>query len=234
MNEYNQQVDKLAQPQHFIGSEDWTNAWGGYFNFKFNYDVTYTYDKHTDQVTVHDVKFHIDRLEPTKHGGGFWDSIMFTVPGVWNSIPKSTQDFWWPNGDVPGIDGNQLWQNSGARVDNVFAFLAQNNKTGEYIIKYKPLSHSYTISRNSDGTFTLFTDINRDNNTIGYDSNGVPNHWRPGWGGESWKQNLSIPTPPTRKTSSVGYHYNVANVTHIEAYPHPTYQYHDLNVATTP
>lgn len=234
MNEYNQQVDKLAQPQHFIGSEDWTNAWGGYFNFKFNYDVTYTYDKHTDQVTVHDVKFHIDRLEPTKHGGGFWDSIMFTAPGVWNSIPKSTQDFWWPNGDVPGIDGNQLWQNSGARVDNVFAFLAQNNKTGEYIIKYKPLSHSYTISRNSDGTFTLFTDINRDNNTIGYDSNGVPNHWRPGWGGESWKQNLSIPTPPTRKTSSVGYHYNVANVTHIEAYPHPTYQYHDLNVATTP
>lgn len=234
MNEYNQQVDKLAQPQHFIGSEDWTNAWGGYFNFKFNYDVTYTYDKHTDQVTVHDVKFHIDRLEPTKHGGGFWDSIMFTAPGVWNSIPKSTQDFWWPNGDVPGIDGNQLWQNSGARVDNVFAFLAQNNKTGEYIIKYKPLSHSYTISRNSDGTFTLFTDINRDNNTIGYDSNGVPNHWRPGWGGESWKQNLSIPTPPTRKTSSVGYHYNVANVTHIKAYPHPTYQYHDLNVATTP
>ena len=208
MNEYNQQVNKLAQPQHFIGSEDWTNVWGGFFNFKFNYDVTYTYDKHTDQVTVHDVKFHIDRLEPTKHGGGFWDSVMFTAPGVWNSIPKSTQDFWWPNGDVPGIDGNQLWQNSGARVDNVFAFLAQNNKTGEYIIKYKPLSHSYTVSRNSDGTFTLFTDINRDNNTIGYDSNGVPNHWRPGWGGESWKQNLSIPTPPTRKTSSVSYHYN--------------------------
>ena len=236
LNEYNQQVNKLAQPQHFIGSEDWTNVWGGFFNFKFNYDVTYTYDKHTDQVTVHDVKFHIDRLEPTKHGGGFWDSVMFTAPGVWNSIPKSTQDFWWPNGDVPGIDGNQLWQNSGARVDNVFAFLAQNNKTGEYIIKYKPLSHSYTVSRNSDGTFTLFTDINRDNNTIGYDSNGVPNHWRPGWGGESWKQNLSIPTPPTRKTSSVSYHYNElkTNDVHMPRPDELTYHYDTLTQTTTP
>lgn len=235
LNEYNQEVDKLAQPQHFIGSENWTNVWGGYFNFKFNYDVTYTYDKHTDQVTVHNVQFHIDRLEPTKHGGGFWDSIMFTAPGVWNSIPKSTQDFWWPNGDVPGIDGNQLWQNSGARVDNVFAFLAQNNKTGEYIIKYKPLSHPYTVSRNSDGAFTLFTDINRDNNTIGYDSKGVPNHWRPGWGGESWKQNLNIPTPPTPpSTSSVSYHYNVLKVKPNWSADDLSYQYHDLNVATSP
>lgn len=235
LSEYNQQVNKLAQPQHFIGAEDWTNAWGGYFNFKFNYDVTYTYNKDTDQVTVLDVKFHIDRLEPTKHGGGFWDSVMFTAPGVWNSIPKSTQDFWWPNGDVPGIDGNQLWRNSGASVDNVFAFLAQNNKTGEYIIKYKQISHPYTVSRNSDGTFTLFTDINRDNNTIGYDSKGIPNHWRPGWGGESWKQNLSIPTPPTRKTSSINYHYNVVNITPgVPDKDNVSYQYHDLNVATTP
>ena len=237
LNEYNQQVDKLAQPQHFIGAENWTNVWGGFFNFKFNYDVTYTYNKDTDQVTVLDIKFHIDRLEPTKHGGGFWDSIMFTAPGVWNSIPKSTQDFWWPNGDVPGIDGNQLWQNSGARVDNVFAFLAQNNKTGEYIIKYKPLSHPYTVSRNSDGAFTLFTDINRDNNIIGYNSKGVPNHWRPGWGGESWKQNLNIPTPPTPpSTTSVSYHYDTLKMADNPEtkLPNVTYHYDTLTQTTTP
>ena len=35
-------------------------------------------------------------------------------------------------------------------------------------------------------------------------------------------------------TSSVDYHYNVANVTYNETNPHPTYQYHNLNVATTP
>ena len=64
-------------------------------------------------------------------------------------------------------------------------------------------------------------------------------------GGNTWAMMSTIipPTPAIQyhlysaeapSTTSVDFHYNVANVTHIEAYPHPTYQYHDLNVATTP
>ena len=55
--------------------------------------------------------------------------------------------------------------------------------------------------------------------------------------GTAWRNGLWYNTStiiPVTPTTSVSYHYNVANVTHIETYPHPTYQYHDLNVATTP
>ena len=39
---------------------------------------------------------------------------------------------------------------------------------------------------------------------------------------------------PTRQTTSTSYHYNVAKVTPNTNYSEPTYQYHNLNVTTTP
>ena len=235
-DEYQQQVTNLSKDQVSELSKHFTN--GGYVNFDLDAKVTWHYNKDSDTVTVTNVALTYSHGRPEAVNdqgsiGGyrnpFWDAIFVVKPdtalpnepGGWNrkDVPGRT--------DLPGVNADYLWN---MLKDNSFLMFAQPN--GSYTwpnvdIRTNNNMTPYTVSRGSDGQFLLVKLFDR---------------WRSGevtegaWNWVSWGEDplrLSV-NIPQRSTSSVDYHYNVANVTHIETYPHPTYQYHDLNVATTP
>ena len=100
----------------------------------YNYDVTYHYNMATDQIIVTNIKINLNREEPTQKGNGFWDTVIFANPNA--NLPQELGNYYLPNGDLPGINGDSLWNKYGNNNKDVFAFVSQNNQTEQYTIKY--------------------------------------------------------------------------------------------------
>ncbi|WP_414152246.1 LPXTG cell wall anchor domain-containing protein [Limosilactobacillus reuteri] len=204
----------------------------GYMKIDYNYDVTYHYNIATDQIIVTNIKINLNREEPTQKGNGFWDTVIFANPNA--NLPQELGNYYLPNGDLPGINGDSLWNKYGNNNKDVFAFVSQNNQTEQYTIKYNTSGITpYAVNRNSDGTFTLFKTMDRGN---------LPNHsgngdqgWHIWWINGNLKKTITVPQAPQRKTSEVHYHYNTVMVPKTTIGDQPvSYQLHDLNVKTTP
>ena len=77
----------------------------------YNYDVTYHYNMATDQIIVTNIKINLNREEPTQKGNGFWDTVIFANPNA--NLPQELGNYYLPNGDLPGINGDSLWNKYG-------------------------------------------------------------------------------------------------------------------------
>lgn len=178
----------------------------GYMKIDYNYDVTYHYNMATDQIIVTNIKINLNREEPTQKGNGFWDTVIFANPNA--NLPQELGNYYLPNGDLPSINGDGLWNKYGNNNKDVFAFVSQNNQTEQYTIKYNTSGITpYAVNRNSDGTFTLFKTMDRGN---------LPNHsgngdqgWHIWWANGNLKKTITVPQAPQRKTSEAHYHYDV-------------------------
>ena len=233
---FQQKIKSLTTDQHATGSSFFMNGSdnkNGYMKIDYNYDVTYHYNMATDQIIVTNIKINLNREEPTQKGNGFWDTVIFANPNA--NLPQELGNYYLPNGDLPGINGDSLWNKYGNNNKDVFAFVSQNNQTEQYTIKYNTSGITpYAVNRNSDGTFTLFKTMDRGN---------LPNHsgngdqgWHIWWINGNLKKTITVPQAPQRKTTEVHYHYDVMNVTPPvggDRYK-SSYQYHDLYTTETP
>ena len=205
---FQQKIKSLTTDQHATGSSFFMNGSdnkNGYMKIDYNYDVTYHYNMATDQIIVTNIKINLNREEPTQKGNGFWDTVIFANPNA--NLPQELGNYYLPNGDLPGINGDSLWNKYGNNNKDVFAFVSQNNQTEQYTIKYNTSGITpYAVNRNSDGTFTLFKTMDRGN---------LPNHsgngdqgWHIWWINGNLKKTITVPQAPQRKTTEVHYHYN--------------------------
>lgn len=210
---FQQKIKRLTTDQHATGSSFFMNGSdnkNGYMKIDYNYDVTYHYNMATDQIIVTNIKINLNREEPTQKGNGFWDTVIFANPNA--NLPQELGNYYLPNGDLPGINGDSLWNKYGNNNKDVFAFVSQNNQTEQYTIEYNTSGITpYAVNRNSDGTFTLFKTMDRGN---------FPNHsgngdqgWHIWWANGNLKKTITVPQAPQRKTSEVHYHYDVAQTT---------------------
>lgn len=227
-SQFQQQVKALESDQHAIGSSFFKNGddnKNGYMKIDYNYDVTYHYNLDTDQIIVTNIKIQLNREEPTQKGGGFWDTVVFTSPNA--SLPQELGNFYLPNGDFPGTNGDSLWNKYGKDNKDVFAFVSQNNKTEQYAIKYNTNGITpYAVNRNSDGSFTLFKTIDRGNepNHSGNDDQG----WHIWWANGDLKKNIVVPQKPTRATSETSYHLDQLNVNPVAKKTSEVHYHYDV------
>lgn len=201
--EYDDDINQLASDHHAVGNGLWTN--GGYVNLPVNWDITWHYNKDSDTVTVTNTKLTLTRNNPSLRGGGFWDTILFTVPGSVPPTDGRTYDSTPANPDLVKT-GTDVWNRLGSFQNQVLAYFSQNNNNGQYAIKYNSPA-PYTVHRGSDGKFTLMTYFNRFNKK-------VPGTrlYQEAWNGGNTEAQVTI---PTRKTTSVSYHYNKLNVNSV-------------------
>lgn len=223
---YQSELNSLATDHHVTGQINWDN--GGYMNAHPSYDITWHYDLQRKKVVVTNVHLTIASGLAPKTGGGFWDAYVIRR-SIDPEPAKDSRTFsYGRQGDVTGVDGNSLKNDY---FPGSIGFYAHNNKTQAEVKAVNDYHGSYDAVQNNDGSWSLITVYDRYGTSA--------HHYNPVVGEPAWaewgKTNpIATITLPKLVTSQVDYHYNVANVTHIEAYPHPTYQYHDLNVATTP
>lgn len=207
---FQQEINSLTTDQHAKGTSFFMNGSdhkNGYMKIDYNYDVTYHYNIAKDQIIVTDVKIKLNREEPTQKGNGFWDTVIFANPNA--NLPQELGNYFLPNGDLPGTNGDSLWNKYGNNNKDVLAFVSQNNQTEQYTIKYNTNGITpYAVNRNSDGTFTLFKTMDRGN---------LPNHsgngdqgWHIWWANGNLRKTITIPQAPQRKTTETHYHYNQA------------------------
>lgn len=231
---FQQEINSLTTDQHAKGTSFFMNGSdhkNGYMKIDYNYDVTYHYNIAKDQIIVTDIKIKLNREEPTQKGNGFWDTVIFANPNA--NLPQELGNYFLPNGDLPGTNGDSLWNKYGNNNKDVFAFVSQNNQTEQYTIKYNTNGITpYAVNRNSDGTFTLFKTMDRGN---------LPNHsgngdqgWHIWWANGNLRKTITIPQAPQRKTTEAHYHYNPVNVLPGTHDTQINYRLHDLNVKTTP
>lgn len=230
---FQQEINSLTTDQHAKGTSFFMNGSdhkNGYMKIDYNYDVTYHYNIAKDQIIVTDVKIKLNREEPTQKGNGFWDTVIFANPNA--NLPQELGNYFLPNGDLPGTNGDSLWNKYGNNNKDVFAFVSQNNQTEQYTIKYNTNGITpYAVNRNSDGTFTLFKTMDRGN---------LPNHsgngdqgWHIWWANGNLRKTITIPQAPQRKATET--HYDKAIGTAPGTIQNSVnYTLHDLNVNTTP
>lgn len=190
---------------------------GGFINLTYKYDLTWHYDKQTDEAVITNAAINIVRGDPQKvstaPGTGFWDTVTFAIP----TAPLPHEDGI-AIGDLPGVSGESLWNNFGNQNYGILGFFSQNNKTEQYTIKYGSVT-PYRVKRNADGTFTLLVGEDRYND---YGSDGQVNpdgslvhpnpdgiHIHPAWIHNDIKVNVTVPTVPVSK---IHYHYNTSAI----------------------
>lgn len=167
-----------------------------------SWDITWHYNKDSDTITVTNCKLTLTRNTPSLRGGGFWDTVLFTIPGNVPPTDGRTYDATPSNPDSVK-NGTDVWNRLGSFQNKVLAYFSQNNNNGQYAIKYNnPVP--YTVHRGSDGKFTLMTCFNRFNKQIPGTS-----LFEEAWNGGNTEAQVTI---PTRKATSVSYHYNKLNV----------------------
>ncbi len=239
LKDYNQQMQNLSQDQikHDSGTFTWPvpgHPLSEYFaKVNWSADITWHWDVAQKAVIVTKVNVTFDRVNPNCAGGGFWDAFVFMNPNT--NVPQEAGTYLRKQGDIPGINGDSLWQKIGGGGNSgIFAFYTQKNSTHEYTIKYDfNNSVPFKAVDNHDGTWTVLKSVIRQNDGgVGSGANAL---FHILWHNNDTKVtvNPNIPTMPTFKTTEVHYHYNTVMV------PKPTigevnYQLHDLNVKTTP
>lgn len=241
LKDYNQQMQNLSQDQikHDSGTFTWPvpgHPLSQYYaKVNWSADITWHWDVAQKAVIVTKVNVTFDRVNPNYAGGGFWDAFVFMNPNT--NVPQEAGTYLRKQGDIPGINGDSLWQKIGGGGNSgIFAFYTQKNSTHEYTIKYDfNNSVPFKAVDNHDGTWTVLKSVIRQNDGgVGSGANAL---FHILWHNNDTKVtvNPNIPTMPTFKTTEVHYHYNTVTVT--PSFSTPTeinYQLHDLNVKTTP
>ena len=228
-DEYQQDLEKATKDN----VTHWTyHIDNGYFvDLTADADITWHYDIATDNVVVTNLQLKLNRQNPPKRGGGFWDTFIFTQPQA--QLPTETGTFLGSNGDLDYIKtAHDVWDKVLSGRNDVYAYFSQNNKTEENSIIYNLQNFKpYNAQKNADGSWTLLSVFDRWNwHLNGGDSDPLGVRW----GKDSVAATLKG-IPPVRKTTEVHYHYNTVTVT--PSFSTPTeinYQLHDLNVKTTP
>lgn len=209
LDKYKSDMQQYTSDHHSNGSLHWTN--GGYTNITVNYGITWHWDTGRSKVIVTDVKMNINRADPEKKGGGYWDAWVYAAPGT--SIPTFTGKFGGKDGDVPGITGEKIW-NAVSGINGVYSFVSQNNKTEETLIRYKDnKGKSYDAQYDGNGKWTLLVETSRWNYVPSNDPGSRVSTWF-AWGPAV---QITLPTPPTPpamvkpkpKATQVHYHYDV-------------------------
>ncbi len=199
--EYDNAIAQLTSEQHTTGTMPVDN--GGFLTFDTNYNVSWHYDLSKQAVIVDSVNMNINRKQPIHKGSGFWDVVTFTSPYATTPSHGGTFDSI-STGDVPGIDGNTIWNEMDK--NGLFGYIAQNNGTGDYVIKYGNPNQPFTAKYVGNGNWQVLIAIDRLND------HSDPHNTKVIWGHEN--VNLLIHVP-TRKTTSISYHYNKMNVNSV-------------------
>ena len=239
LKDYNQQMQNLSQDQikHDSGTFTWPvpgHPLSQYYaKVNWSADITWHWDVAQKAVIVTKVNVTFDRVNPNYAGGGFWDAFVFMNPNT--NVPQEAGTYLRKQGDIPGINGDSLWQKIGGGGNSgIFAFYTQKNSTHEYTIKYDfNNSVPFKAVDNHDGTWTVLKSVIRQNDGgVGSGANAL---FHILWHNNDTKVtiNPNIPTMPTFKTTEVHYHYNTVMVPKT-ASGEVNYQLHDLNVKTTP
>ncbi|QWS03445.1 LPXTG cell wall anchor domain-containing protein [Limosilactobacillus reuteri] len=227
-DEYQQDLEKATKDN----VTHWTyHIDNGYFvDLTADADITWHYDIATDNVVVTNLQLKLNRQNPPKRGGGFWDTFIFTQPQA--QLPTETGTFLGSNGDLDYIKtAHDVWDKVLSGRNDVYAYFSQNNKTEENSIIYNLQNFKpYNAQKNADGSWTLLSVFDRWNwHLNGGDSDPLGVRW----GKDSVAATLKG-IPPVRKTTEVHYHYNTVNVLPGTHDTQINYQLHDLNVKTTP
>ena len=230
-DEYQQDLEKATKDN----VTHWTyHIDNGYFvDLTADADITWHYDIATDNVVVTNLQLKLNRQNPPKRGGGFWDTFIFTQPQA--QLPTETGTFLGSNGDLDYIKtAHDVWDKVLSGRNDVYAYFSQNNKTEENSIIYNLQNFKpYNAQKNADGSWTLLSVFDRWNwHLNGGDSDPLGVRW----GKDSVAATLKG-IPPVRKTTEVHYHYNTVVTVTPSFSTLPTeinYQLHDLNVKTTP
>ena len=208
MADYNAKMAALEKDQHKIAT--YTQYWnyGADQHFavlKWTADLTWHWDSTKQQVVVTNVKITYTRGNPNYKGGGFWDAYVLMNPNM--SVPEEGGAFTEPAPDLPGIDGNKLWQTIGTSQSGIFAFFAQNNKTYEYSIDYNLTSTvPYNAVNLGNGKYELLKSVMRQNTGTRPTKSVV-------WRETGVNVDIDLPVKPTLKTTEAHYHYNVVFLT---------------------
>lgn len=193
-------------------------------NVPYNIDITWHYDTNRQVVRVTNVKVNIVRNEPQEHGGGFWDTFIVcnpnmkipTEPGVFSGWDDSNGNA----ADLPNVKRpDDVWNKMFAHSNDVYAYMSQNNKTGEYSIEYNNQNFQpYDAIKNADGSWTLLGSMGRWNDYVNdwFKQQSQAGHQQPNglkvlWGGGPITCTLDG-VPPVRKTTEVHYHYNTSAI----------------------
>lgn len=202
-DEYQQDLEKATKDN----VTHWTyHIDNGYFvDLTADADITWHYDIATDNVVVTNLQLKLNRQNPPKRGGGFWDTFIFTQPQA--QLPTETGTFLGSNGDLDYIKtAHDVWDKVLSARNDVYAYFSQNNKTEENSIIYNLQNFKpYNAQKNADGSWTLLSVFDRWNwHLNGGDSDPLGVRW----GKDSVAATLKG-IPPVRKTTEVHYHYDV-------------------------
>lgn len=197
---YDQEMQALEQDHHTVFADKILN--GGYTNIDYHVDVTWHYDANNKNVVVTNVNASLDRHDPEKRGGGFWDVVTINNPNL--QIPNEPGIFWDGTNannhesDLADIKGpDDVWHKFFANNNDVYAYISQNNLTEEYKIEYhKENFKPYNAVKNSDGSYTLVSSFDRGNHLLDSD----PHRHNVWWSQGSIQCNVTLPTPPTPPT----------------------------------
>ena len=221
LKDYNQQMQNLSQDQikHDSGTFTWPvpgHPLSQYYaKVNWSADITWHWDVAQKAVIVTKVNVTFDRVNPNHTGGGFWDAFVFMNPNT--NVPQEAGTYLQKQGDIPGINGDSLWQKIGGGGNSgIFAFYTQKNSTHEYTIKYDfNNSVPFKAVDNHDGTWTVLKSVIRQNDGgVGSGANAL---FHILWHNNDTKVtvNPNIPTMPTFKTTEVHYHYNTSVITSV-------------------
>ena len=101
-----------------------------YAKVNWSADITWHWDVAQKAVIVTKVNVTFDRVNPNHTGGGFWDAFVFMNPNT--NVPQEAGTYLQKQGDIPGINGDSLWQKIGGGGNSgIFAFYTQKNSTHE-------------------------------------------------------------------------------------------------------
>ena len=211
LQKYNHEIELLTHDQHKLASdsfsfgESWLGKGKWFAKVDSNIDVTWHYDIAKNQVIVTNVKIDMQRIDPNTKGGGFWDSVVFMNPSVF--VPEEVGTFLPPAPDLPGINGDSLWQKIGAGngKSGIFAFFTQNNATWNYSIKHSNNGIPFVAKNVGNGTWQLLSSVARWNN--GGKQTGH-NEWSVEWGNDGTYITVQLPQPPKQPpVQEIHYHY---------------------------
>lgn len=221
---YNQQMTSLTTDQHKIvnSSHVWPYAYTDksglhgdwsrpYAKVNYHIDVTWHWDSSINNVVVTNVEITLGRDAPISTANGFWDAMVLINPN--NTISQQGGTFKDGEPDLPGINGDIIWNNIGNKP-GVQAFFAQNNGTHAFTIRY---NHNNSVPYNGvnrgNGTYDVLDAYIRSNT-------GTAGTKAVKWDSISNLVTIQLPVPPvhpsvpakpTPQTTTVRYHHDVTH-----------------------
>ena len=213
--EYNTQLSQLEQDQHTIinGHRNWAMKMsdGKYHNCNsVNYyvDITWHWDSRENAVMVTNVDLKLTPGTTDINLGGYWDALGFVNPNY--PVHEQAGTFTPPAGDLPGVNGEAVWNEIGNKP-GVQGLYTGNNNTHETLVRYsKNNSVPYKAVSLGNGKYDLLDMFIRAN-----DGASNPNRHSSSDPINVMWSTLNTPVTvnlPVLKTQVLHYHYDETSV----------------------